>query len=1032
MQEIFKFIIRNRRLVLALTLALVFFGAFAWRELRIDAFPDVTNQQVMIITEVEGLTSLDVERQITIPIESVMGGLPRIKNVRSLSKSGLSQVVVIFDDDVDTYFARQVVFERLQLAKSKLPPNVEPELGPISTGLGEIFQYTLESEKHSLMELRTVQEWLISRRLRSIPGVNEVNIFGGYVKQYHVIVQPEKLLKYNLTLNDVLEAVASNNANAGGSFIVKDWEQSYIRSVGVFSSTKDLETLVLAGKDGTPVYLSDVAEVKVGHQTRQGAVSKDGRGEVVAGMVIMLKGENSKKVVESVKAAIPKIEEALPEGMKINPFYDRTDLIKACIDTVYSAIFQGCILVLLVLFLIFHSLRPAALVSLSLPIVVFIVFILMKAADITADLMSLGGLVIAIGMIVDSSIVVIENIIRHLKDASFSKKPKEVIFASAIDEVVRPISFSILIIIIVITPLFSMEDMEGKMFSPLALTMIFAMFASLTVALIIMPTLGYYLFNIETTKFSESRFVVTAVGNYKKVLSKLIGNYKSVLVVLVAMFIITFALFSKLGTEFLPHLDEGAIALNVVRLPNASLDGSVALAKFIEEESLKFPEVKTVVSKTGRAEISEDPMGPEQNDILIILKPKNEWNSGRSKEELIEAMQESFAKIPGIRVSFSQPIALRVNELISGVKSDMAIKIFGEDIKILKEFADRIATVLSSIKGAEDIKIEQVSGYNYIEIIPKREIMARYKLNNGAINEIVETAIGGKVATTIVEGEKRFEVLVRFPPEKRKDADVMRRILIPTNEGASVPLGLVADFRETEGPSQISREGNMRRVLVEANIRGRDVGGFVKEAQSKLASIKTFLPPGYWLEYGGSFENQQRAMKRFAFIVPISIVAIYLLLFMALGALKPALLVLINLPFALVGGVISMFIFGINLSVSATIGFIVLFGAAIQNGTILVSFINQLVESGVSLRDAVIEGSALRFRALIMTTVTTVLGLLPMLYATGSGAEIQRPLAIVVIGGLISSTALTLLVLPIFYRFTLRKTSIESFLAERE
>jgi len=1012
MTKVTDYILQHRSLVLVFSAVIILFGAIAWTRLPIDAFPDATNQQVMILTEAEGLGPLDIEQQVTFPIETVMGGLPHVKNVRSMSKTALSQVVVIFEDHVDTYFARQLVFERLQLAKEQLPPGVEPEMGPISTGLGEVYQYTLESDKYSLTELRTMQDWMVAPRLGTIPGVNEVNSFGGLVRQVHVLVDPDRLLKYKLTFDDIVDALSSNNANAGGNFIIKDWEQENIRSVGLFGSKKDIGDVVLEAEDGTPIYLADVAGITEGNMTRLGAVSRDGKGEVVAGMVIMLKGENSKEVVERVKAAIPSIEHALPEGVTISNFYDRMELVKAVIKTVTGALMQGGLFVVIVLFLLIGNLRSALVAAFSLPLTALIVFIFMDSARVTANLMSLGGLAIAIGMVVDGSIVVTENITRHWQNRENSDRLSVVM--NGVREVARPIVFSIMIIVLVFVPLFTLEGMEGKMFKPLALTMIFAMMGSLLLALTIVPVILSFVLKRDMGN-GEYRYLVRLRERYVAALNKVLDKRKVTLGVSGGLLIFALATIPFLGMEFLPQLDEGAIAINAVRLPNASLNGSVATAGFMEKELLTFPEVKTVVSKTGRAEISEDPMGPEQTDLLIMLHPESEWETGRNKEELIAAIQERLGKIPGVRLAFSQPIALRVNELISGVKSDVAIKVFGYDIGVLKENADQVATILRSIKGAEDISVEQVAGFSQLEIIPDRREMARHKLNIEDLNEIVETAIGGRVATELIDQQMRFGVLVRLPEKHRNSIEIMKKILVPTPSGAKVTLGHIAEINRVEGPAQISRENNMRRVVVEANIRGRDLGGFVSEAQEKLAGLAKSLPPGYWIEYGGTFENQQRAMKRLSIVVPISILLIFLMLVSALGSFKTGGLVLVNLPFALIGGLLSMLLLKITVNVPSTVGFIALFGLAVQNGTVLLTFVKQLREKGRTVREAVVEAAGLRFRALLMTAATTVLGLFPMIYATGPGAEIQRPLAVVVIGGMITATLLTLFVLPTLY-----------------
>lgn len=887
-------------------------------------------------------------------------------------------------------------------------------MGPISTGLGEIYQYTLESARRTPMELRTMQDWLIAPQLRSITGVNEVNSFGGFVKQYQVVVDPARLLKYRLTLQEVLDGLEKNNANAGGNFITKGWEQSYVRSIGMIETAGDIEAIVLHAKDGTPVFIKDVADVKIGPQTRQGAVTKDGRGETVAGMAIMLRGANSKIVVESVKKAIPQIQSSLPTDVRIIPFYDRTSLIKACIETVAKALREGALFVVVVLFLLLGNFRGAVIVALSLPFTAFFTFVLMGWQGVTANLMSLGGLAIAIGMVVDASIVVAENISRHLTERGGSGTSRLAIIQEAVREVARPVIFAILIIIVVFIPLFTLEQMEGKMFRPLAITMCFALLGSLVVSLTIIPVLcSFFLHGHKSQEDNLSLRLLKRL--YLPALTLALRFRRSTVALAGVILLATLALVPRLGTEFLPQLNEGAIAINAVRLPSASLEGSVAVGTIMEQIIRQFPEVNTVVTKTGRAEISEDPMGPEQNDLVIMLHPEQQWKTGRTKEDLVVALKEALAVVPGVRLSFSQPIALRVNELISGVKSDLAVKIFGPDLEVLKPQADRIAAIMGGVRGAEDVKIEQISGAAQIQIVIDRQAIARHKINVADINALIETAVGGKIATTVIEGQMRFAVLVRFPEINRNDRAGLSQLLIPSPDGALVPLAQLARIEETEGPAQISREKGMRRVVVECNIRGRDMGSFVEEVQRSLQSVAANLPTGYFLEYGGQFENQQRAMKRLGIVIPVSIALIFLMLFSGLGTIRSALMVFANLPFALVGGIMAMLFFKINLSVSAAIGFIALFGTAVGNGVVLVAFFNQLRQEGLSTAEAVRKGCELRLRPLLMTALAMLLGFVPMLFASGSGSEIQRPLAAVVLGGMLSSLFLTLVVLPALY-----------------
>lgn len=1025
MEKFISSVFRHRFLILLAAIVVVAAGIFCWTQLPIDAFPDVTNVQVMVLTEAEGLAPTEIERLITYPIEIQMNGLPRIKLIRSLSKAGLSQVVVIFEDDVDIYFARQLVFERLAVAKQNLPAGFEPEMGPISTGLGEIYQYTLEADPiiADPTELRSLQDWVIKPQLSTVQGVTEINSFGGLVKQYQVVVEPDKLLKYKISLNEVIDSLANNNATAPANFIVKGREQIIARSIGFIKSVEDIGNIVVSVYENVPVYLKDIAAIQIGHQIRQGVVTRDGKGETVCGMVIMLKDSNSKTVVAKVKERIAEIQKRLPEGVKINTFYDRTELIRACIRTVSDALWQGGLLVIFVLFLFLGSMRLSTIVCLSLPISALICFILMKATGLSANLMSLGGLAIALGMIVDANIVVGENIFRHLSE-SRSAKDKLNICLEAVGEVAIPVLFAILIIIVVFLPLFSLQAQEGKMFKPLALTIIFAMLGSLLVSMTITPVLSFYF--LKGSKIQEDNFSIRLVKRlYMPLLDTILKHRKATVVAAGCVFAISLVGLKFIGTEFLPYLDEGSIALNVVKFPTASLEESKIVGETVEKILLNFPEVRTVVTKTGRAEIAEDPMGPEQNDLFIMLKPRKYWKA-KSKAELIESMDKQLSQIPGIKLNFSQPIALRVNELISGVKSDIAVKISGYDLNILSEKAEQIEHIISGIKGATDVKLEQIAGFLQLDIEIDRQAIARYGINVSAVNEVVEAAVGGKVATSVFEKDRRFDVSVRFPADNRNDEKAIGNILIPAASSQRIPLSQLAKISIVEVPAQINREWGTRRVMVECNVRGRDIGSFVREAKEKIAEVEKSLPTNYFLTWGGQFENQERAMKTLTVAVPIVILLIFIMLFSVFDSFRPALLIMLNLPFALVGGILFVLLFGITLSVPAIVGFIALFGIAVENGIVLVAFFIQLRKEGLSLNEAIRKGCELRLRPLLLTTLTTMLGLAPLLWASGSGAEIQKPLAVVVLGGLISSLCLTLLILPAIYGwFEQKKTELE-------
>ena len=845
-----KAVLAQRLMVMLGTVTLALAGLVAWKTLPIDAFPDVTNTQVMILTKASGLAAIDVEQRISYPLEQVMRGLPKVTQVRSLSRAGLSQVVVIFQDGVDTYWTRQVVFERLAMARDQLPPGTEPELGPLSTGLGEIFQYTLESDRHNAMELRTLQDWLVAPMLKPVAGVNEVNSFGGAVRQYQILLTPEKLAQYKLTVAEVTAAVERGNANAGGGVLVSGWEQVYLRGVGLLKDIPDIEQLVIKAMDGTPVRVKDVAEVVIGTEPRQGAVTRDGRGEVVAGMIIMLKGENSRDVVARVKDALDKVRGTLPEGVRVNVFYDRTSLVKACISTVMTALMEGSLFVILILFLFIAEMRTALIVVLSLPLTFLVSFILMGWAGLSSNLMSLGGLAFSVGMVVDASIVVIENIRRQL--ALRLHEPRRTVITEAVQEVGRPVAFSVMIIAIILVPLFTLQGIEGKMFAPLALTLLIALLVSLGVAFTTIPVLADLALKQEPER--EFGFIKKFHHGYLALLDRAMRRPVLTLGLAGGILIASLGAIPFIGTEFMPTLDEGAIAINVVRLPNASIEGSVRVADFMEKQLRQFPEIESVICKTGRAEISEDPMGPEQTDVFIVLKQRKHWSSGRNREDLVDAINRDLSIIPGLRFSFSQPIALRVNELISGIKSDLAVKVFGPDLTLIRQFADRAAGVIRSAPGAQDTKVEQVTGMNQLDVVIDRQAAARHGIRIGDINDTIESAIAGTRATTLIEGEKRFAVVVRFEEKSRRDEEAIKRLWIVAPGGERVPLDQLASFTRIESPAQISRENGMRRVVVETNVRGRDLGGFVKDIQQKLAPLARGCRPAISLNTGASLK----------------------------------------------------------------------------------------------------------------------------------------------------------------------------------
>ncbi len=1021
--RVIEFALRQRILVLGASLLVAALGVAAFRALPIDAFPDVTNIQVQVITEAPGRSPVEVEQFITYPIEVQMTGLPRLAELRSLSKFGLSMVTVVFDDDVDIYFARQLVLERLIEAREKLPDGVEPAMGPITTGLGEVYQYTLERPESAkgpvdveanLMELRTMEDWIVRPILKTIPGVTDVNAFGGFVKQYQVLIDPDRLQKYDLTLREVFEAVAQNNTNAGGNILEHASERYLIRGVGLINDLQDIRDIVVKAHDGAPIFIKDVADVAVGSETRQGALVKDGRGEAVAGIVMMIRGGSGRDVVARIKDKVAEINQnqVLPGGVTIKPFYDRTELVEACIRTVTKALGEGGVLVIAVLFVFLGNVRSALIVAITLPLSLLVTFIAMQQVGLTANLMSLGGLAIAMGMIVDGSVVMVENIYRHLSEPAAVTRDRLRVVLDASREVARPVVFGIAIIVIVFLPLFTLEGMEGQMFAPMAYTISIALVASLVLSLTLSPVLSSLF--LKGGDEHDVWILRRVKRYYVPLLRWALVNKGPVVIVSVALLIASLALVPSLGTEFIPILDEGALTPQVLRLPSISLAESVELERKIQQALLKFPEVETVVSKIGSAEIATDPMGPNVSDPIVILKPRNQWTTASTKEELVDKIRTELETMPGVAYNFTQPIALRVDELISGVKSQIAIKLFGDDLDLLRDKADEIARVVSPIRGVTDLRVEQTAGQPYMTVEIDRRKIARYGINVADIAEVIETAIGGKTATEVSEGERRFAVVVRFPEARRDSLEAIGNLLVSAPGGARIPLAEVTNLSQADGPVQISRENGRRRVVVELNVEGRDIGSLVAESREKIRE-QVKLPEGYYLTWGGAFENQQRAMTRLAVIVPLTIGLIFFLLFSAFNSMRYAGLIIMNLPFALIGGIVALFGSGLYLSVPASVGFIALFGVAVLNGVVLVSYMNQLVAEGAAPTEAVMRGCERRLRPVLMTALVAILGLIPMLFATGPGSEIQKPLATVVVGGLMSSTVLTLVVLPTLY-----------------
>ncbi|MCL4503774.1 MAG: CusA/CzcA family heavy metal efflux RND transporter [Deltaproteobacteria bacterium] len=1018
--------LRQRFLILVFLIGLVGFGSYAAVKMPVDAFPDVTNIQVQVITTWPGMSPVEMEQQVTFPIEVTMAGLPDMAELRSLSKFGLSLVTIVFQDQVDIYFARQLVLERLIEAKEKLPKGAEPMLGPISTGLGEIYQYTLEEpqapppvspreEELRLMRLRTVQEGTVRPILKTVPGVTEINSFGGQVRQYHVNVDPDRLRKYDLTLRQVFNALAQNNANAGGNILDQGSEQALVRGIGLMQpkSVEDIEEVVLKEVDGAPVLVRDVAVVEEGPATRWGATVKDGKREAVVGIVMMIRGGNSREVVAAVKEKVKEINKGgiLPGGIKLEAFYDRSGLVRDCINTVSKALAEGVVLVILVVYLFLRSLQGAAVIALTLPLATLMTFIVMRWTGLTANLMTFGGLAISIGMIVDAAVIQVENVMHRLGEPDTGQGFMRTVL-EAVLEVRKPSLFGELIIAITFLPIMTLEGMEGKMFAPLAFTVAIALLSSLVLSIIAIPVLCSYL--LKRGPERESLLLKWARRLYRPSLAWALGHRRLVVIGAAGLLLFSLALVPFLGTEFIPRMDEGYLTPQVIRLPSVSVSQSVDIERQAQQVMMQFPEVAAVVSKIGAAEIATDPMGPNISDPIVVLKPRSEWKTVRTTEELVEKMRSELAEIPGIGLNLSQPIALRVDELISGVKSQVAMKIFGEDMDILRRKAEEASRLLKGIKGVADLRVEQVAGQPYLNVKIDRRKIARYGINVADIQEVIETAVGGKVATQVIEGQLRVGVLVRFPKERRNSVQTIGNILIDASGGRRIPLADLATITEEEGPVQVSRENARRRIVVEFNVADRDIGGLVAEAQTLLAA-RLNLPPGYYLTWGGTFENQQRAMRRLMLIVPVTIAVIFLLLFLTFNSVRYAALIILNLPLALIGGILGLLITGLYLSVPASVGFIALFGVAVLNGVVLVSQINQLRQEGLPLEKAVQEGCNRRLRPVLMTALVAILGLIPLLFATGPGSEVQRPLAVVVVSGLFTSTLLTLIVLPVLY-----------------
>ncbi len=1036
---VLEFVLRQRALVIGVTCLLAVAGVFAFKSIPIDAFPDVTNIQVQILTEASGLAPIEVERFITYPIELQMTGLPGLTEIRSLSKFALSQITVVFHDEMDLYFARQLVLERLIAVKDRLPPGVEPVLAPVATGLGEIYQYYLEGPnagstdplvvEAELTEHRTLQDWVLRPLFKSVPGVIDVNSLGGFVKQYQVLVDPAALRKYDLALQDVYAAVAKNNANVGGNVLERHSERAIVRGVGLIKSVDDIERILLKEAGGTPVYVRDVAEVRIGHAVRHGAAVLNGEREVVAGIVLMLRGGNAREVVQAVKEKVEAIHlgNILP-GHRIIPFYDRIELVHAAIRTVQNALIEGIVLVALVFFVFLGNVRSVLVVMTALLVTPLVTFIVMQRVGLSANLMTLGGLAIAIGEIADGSLVVVENVYRHLAQNHNPVRSKSDVILHATKEVGRPILFGILIITVVFLPLMTLHGIEGKMFAPLAYTLVIALLASVVVTLTLSPVLSSVVLRGHQT--DDTRATRWMRVGYQPVLGWALKHRSLVLTGSLLLLGASLLMLPSIGREFIPTLDEGALTPQVVRLPSVSLPDSIAIEREVQEAMLEFPEVRLVLSKIGRSDIAYTPEEPNESDPIVLLAPRDQWTTAGTKAGLVDAIRRRLAEIPGIAVLMSQPIQERVDELISGIRTECAIKLFGDDLSVLQEKADEIAGIMRTVRGVKDVKVEPIAGQPYLTVDIDRWKIARYALNVADVQDIIATAVGGRAVTTIYEGERRFQLIVRLPERYRNSVAAIGDIRVMGGTGrAPIPLSDLATIDMQEGPARISREQIKRRIYIGFNVVDRDIGSVVDEGRRRLAADLQ-LPEGYSVTWGGTFESMERANARLLVVVPITLGLIVFLLFLAFHSWRYAVLIMLNLPFALIGGIVSLWLTDQYLSVPASIGFIELFGLAVGNGIVLVSYINQLRNEGKKTEEAIVAGCTLRLRPVVMTMMTTLLGLLPLALAQGIGADVQRPLATVVIGGVFTSTMLTLVVLPALYWWLAEKEAAKAHAAQ--
>ncbi|KAA3609270.1 MAG: AcrB/AcrD/AcrF family protein [Calditrichaeota bacterium] len=1023
MKTIIDFSLKNRLLLVVLGVLVLAGGFYSYRQLPIDAFPDVSPALVQVFTVTEGLAPEEIEKYVTFPVEVAMNGLPNLDHIRSVSNFGLSVVNIYFEDETDIYFSRQLVNERLQEAREQIPEGFgDPQMGPISTGMGLILFYYLRDETgdYTLTELRTIQDWLIKYQLQTVPGVTEVLGIGGWEKQFQVIVNPDALLRYDVTLADLIEKIHANNLNVGAQFIEKNAEEFIVRSVGLAQSITDIENIVIKADDGTPIFLRQLASIEIGGAVRRGVQTMDGVKEVVSGQVVKLYGSNSSTVIGQVEQKLVEINKSLPPGIKLIPYYQQKSLVEAAVSTVTIALVQGIFLVMLILLVFMGSVRPSLVVALSIPFSILFAMIGMYYFGISVNLMSFGGLAIAIGMMVDGTIVMVENIDRLLRESN-GDQPRIYAVARASKEVARPILFAISIIIVVFLPLFTLQGVEGKTFKPLAYTVSLAMLGSLVFALFLAPVFSQMIMrrpiSAENSAENNENFLLRFLQKiYRPVVTFLVRKRILAVALALALFVIGALIYPRLGSEFTPTLQEGTIVMRLTLAPSISLNQSIKTTQIVERRIKKIQEVNTVVTRIGRGEVGAHTDPINSAEMYILLKDKSEWREAETQADLEDLIRDEAGNIPGVLANFTQPIQMTVDELLEGVRAELAIKLFGDDLETLKKTADEVARVIQGVPGAADVQPDQVSGTPQLLIKVDRQAIARYGINVQDVQQTVRASVGGETAGQLFEGVRRFDILVRFDENYRNTPEAISQILIEAPNGAKVPLSQLTRISEIVGPRQITRENSQRFITIQCNVTGRDIVSFVEEGQ-KAIDEKISLPAGYYVTWGGQFRLQQEANKRLAVVVPITLLIIFLLLYSSFNSMKNTFLILLNIPLALVGGVVGLWLTGQNLSVPSSIGFIALFGIALENGMVLVTYLNQLLRDGVDVDKASIKGALLRLRPVLMTAMTTALGLIPLLLAAGVGSEVQRPLATVVVGGLVTSTILTLLVIPAIYKW---------------